>query len=99
MSRFLTPRRRWWLGLLATALMAIVAAALLLRSRLEHEVRARIEAAAVRHGAVARIGHVHVGVWPLLRLEQLDLDLDHGVRLHADVVAASWHGRPRLSVQ
>jgi hypothetical protein len=54
---------------------------------LEQAVRARIESAAARHGVVARIGLVHVGVWPLLRLEGLDLDLGHGVRLHADMIA------------
>ena len=66
---------------------------------LEHGVRARIESVAVRHGAVARIGVVHVGVWPLLRLEGFDLDCGHGVQLHADMVAASWSGRLRLAVR
>ncbi len=61
--------------------------------------RARIESAAVRHGMVARIGRVHVGVWPLLRLEGFDLDLGHGVRLHADMIAATWPGRLRLAVR
>jgi transglycosylase-like protein len=74
-------------------------AALLLRSVLEHAVRARIESAAVRHGMVARIGRVQVGVWPLLRLEGFDLDFGHGVRLHADVIAATWPGRLRLAVR
>jgi hypothetical protein len=90
--------RRWWLGAIATALVASVAA-LLLGSTLEHAVRARIEAAAVRRGAVARIGLVHLGVWPLLRLEQLDLDLKSGLRLHADMIAATWPGRLRLAVR
>jgi len=66
---------------------------------LEHAVRTRIEFAAVRHGAVARIGLVHVGVWPLLRLEGIDLDLGHGLRLHADMIAATWPGRLRLAVR
>ena len=66
---------------------------------LEHAVRARIECVAVRHGMVARIGRVHVGVWPLLRLEGFDLDLGHGVLLHADVIAATWPGRLRLTVR
>jgi hypothetical protein len=66
---------------------------------LEHAVRARIESAAARHGMVARIGPVHVGVWPLLRLEGFDLDLGHGVRLHADMIAATWSGRLRLAVR
>src|SRR5579883_736093 len=93
-----TRRRRWWLGAIATALVISVGA-LSLRSILEHGVRARIESAAVRHGAVARIGVVHVGVWPLLRLEGLDLDLGHEVRLHADKIAATWPGRLQLAVQ
>jgi hypothetical protein len=71
----------------------------LLRSMLKHAVRARIESAALRHGAVARISVVHVGVWPLLRLEGFDLDLGHGVRLHADMIAATWAGRLRLAVR
>src|SRR6202023_2006027 len=74
-------------------------AAVLLRSMLEHAVRARIDASTVRHGVVARIGLVHVGVWPLLRLEGLDLDFGHGVRLHADMIAATWPGRLRLAVR
>jgi monofunctional biosynthetic peptidoglycan transglycosylase len=66
---------------------------------LEHAVRARIESAAERHGMVARIGLVHVGVWPLVRLEGFDLDLGHGVRLHADRIAATWPGRLRLAAR
>jgi hypothetical protein len=90
--------RRWWLVAIATALVAGLAA-LLLRSMLEHAVRARIESAAVRRGCVARIGRVHVGLWPLLRLEGFDLDLRSGVRLHADMIAATWPGRLRLAVR
>jgi len=66
---------------------------------LEQAVRARIESVAMRHGVVARIGLVHVGVWPLLRLEGFDLDLGHGVRLHADSISATWPGRLRLGVR
>ena len=98
MFTFRTRIRRWWLGAITTALVVSLAA-LLLRPMLEHGVRARIESEAVRHGAVARIGEVHVGVWPLLRLEGFDLDLGHGVRLHADVIAATWPGRLRLAVR
>src|ERR1700722_3880495 len=99
MVTFRTRGRRWWLGgTIATALLLSLAA-VLLRPMLEHAVRARIESAAVRHGMVARIGLVHVGVWPLLRLEGLDLDLGHGVRLHADMIAATWPGRLRLAVR
>ena len=98
MFAFRIRGRRWWLGAIATALVASVAAPLL-RSTLEHTVRARIESAAVRHGAIARIGLVHIGVWPLLRLEGFDLDLGHGLRVHADMIAATWPGRLRLTVR
>src|SRR6201993_2370325 len=98
MFTFRTSGRRWWLGAIATALVASLAA-LLLRPMLENALRVRIESAAVRHGAVARVGLVHVGVWPLLRLEGFDLDLGHGVRLHADMIAATWPGRLRLAVR
>ncbi len=66
---------------------------------LECSVRTRIESAAARHGMVVRIGQVHVGVWPLLRLEGFDLDFGHGVRLHADMIGATWPGRLRLAVR
>ena len=98
MIAFRIRGRRWWLGAIATVLVAS-AAAPLLRSTLEHAVRARIESAAVRHGAIARIGLVHIGVWPLLRLEAFDLDLGHGLRVHADMIAATWPGRLRLAVR
>src|SRR5580692_12770904 len=98
MIAFRIRGRRWWLVAIATALVASVAAPLL-RSSLERAVRARIESAAVRHDAVARIGLVHIGVWPLLRLEGFDLDLGHGERLHADVITATWLGHLRLAVR
>jgi hypothetical protein len=87
-----------WLAAIAAA-VSVGVAALLLRPRLEEAVRARIESLALRHGVVARMGLVHVGVWPLLRLEAFDLDLGHGVRFHADMIAATWHGRMRLAVR
>jgi Transglycosylase len=90
--------RRWWLGAIAMALVVSLAV-LWSRPILEHEVRARIESAAVRHGALARIGAVHVGISPLLRLEAFDLDLRSGVRLHADTIAATWPGRLRVAVR
>ena len=98
MFAFRIRGRGWCLGAIAAALVASVAA-LLLRSTLERAVRARIESAAVRHDAVARIGQVHIGVWPLLRLEGFDLDLGHGEHLHADMITASWPGRLRLAVR
>jgi hypothetical protein len=97
MYSFGTRGRRWWLVAIATALVAVLAA-LWLKSTLEHAVRARIESAAARHGMVARIAQVHVGLWPLLHLEGFDLDLRPGVRLHADTIAATWPGRLRLAV-
>ncbi|MBS0393848.1 MAG: transglycosylase domain-containing protein [Proteobacteria bacterium] len=81
------------------AALFVGGAALWLKPRLEDAVRARIESTAARHGVVARIGRVHVGVWPLLRLEALDLNPGHGVRFHADVVAATWLGHVRLAVR
>src|SRR5215475_10691821 len=98
MASFRTRGRWLWLGAIAAALVASVAV-LLLRPMLEQVVRARIESAAVRHGMVARIGAVHVSVRPLLRLEGFDLDLGHGARLHADMIAATWPGRLRLAVR
>src|SRR6202522_4625735 len=98
MLTFRTRRRRWWLGAITTALVVSLAA-VWLRPMLERGVRARIESEAVRHGAVARIDVVHVGVWPLLRLEGFDLELGSGVRLHADMIAAAWPGRLRLAVR
>jgi hypothetical protein len=66
---------------------------------LEHAVVARIESAAVRHGVTVRLGRVHVGVWPLLRVEGFDLDLGHEVRLHAEMITATWPGHLRLAVR
>jgi hypothetical protein len=98
MFTFRTRGRLWWLVAIATALIAVLAA-LLLKSMLEHAVRVRIESAAVRHGMVARIARVQVGLWPLLRLEGFDLDFRPGLRLHADTIAATWPGRLRLAVR
>jgi hypothetical protein len=95
---FGTRGRRWLAGAIAAALVASLAA-VLLRPELERAVRERIESSAVRHGMVCRIGSVHVGAWPFLRLEGFDLDLGHGVRLHADTIAATYPGRLRLAVQ
>jgi hypothetical protein len=95
MFMFRTRGRPWWLAAIAAALIVSVAA-LLLRPMLERAVRARIESAAVRHGLVARIGQVHVGFRPLVRLEGFDLDLGHGEQLHADTIAATWPGPGRV---
>jgi hypothetical protein len=98
MVSFRTRARWWWLGAIAAALVVSLAA-LWLNPMLDRAVRARIESAAVRHGMVARIGLVHVGMWPLLRLDGFDLDLRSGVRLHADMITATWPGRLRLAVR
>jgi hypothetical protein len=82
---------------IAAALVASLAAALL-KPRIERMVRERIESAAVRHGMVARIDAVRVGLWPFLRLTGVDLDLGHGMRLHADTIAVTYPGRLRLAV-
>ena len=98
MATLRTHRLRWWLGgAIAAALVAILAV-VLLKPMLERAVRERIESAAVRHGMVARIGSVRVGVWPFVRLTGFDLDLGHGTRLHADTIAVTWPGRVRLAV-
>jgi hypothetical protein len=97
MLKFQTRGRRWLTGAIAAALFVSMAA-ILLSSMLEHAVRARIESAALRHGMVPRIGQVHVGVWPLVRLDGIDLDLGHGLRVHADMIAATWPGSLRLAV-
>jgi len=93
-----TRGRRWLAGAIAAALLASLAA-VLLKPLLERAVRERIESSALRHGMVARVGSVRVGVWPFLRLSNFDLDLGHGARLHADAIAATYPGRLRLAVQ
>jgi hypothetical protein len=95
---FGTRGRRWLGGAIFAALVASLAA-VLLKPTLERAVRERIESSAMRHGMVARIGSVRVGVWPFLRLERFDLDLGHGARLHADTIAATYPGRLRLAVR
>lgn len=94
---FKIPKQRWWFGAIVAAL-ALGLVAWVLKPVLERAVRTRIEAAATRHGVAARIGSVHVGIWPLLRLNDLELDFGHGARLHADSVGATWPGYRRLAV-
>ena len=92
-------RGQKWLAAAIAAVLVTGLAAVLLRPALERAVRERIESSAVRHGMVCRIGSVHIGVRPFLRLTDFDLDLGHGVRLHADKIAATYPGRLRLAVQ
>src|SRR6187401_517438 len=98
MVRVGTRGRRWLGGAIAAALVVILAA-VFLKPILERAVRERIESAALRHGMVARIGSVRVGLWPFLRLSGFDLDLGHGARLHADTIAATYPGRLQLAVR
>ena len=92
-------RARRWLGVAIAAALIATLASILLRPQLERAVRERIESSALRHGMFARIGSVHVGLWPFLRLEDFDLDLGHGMRLRADTISATWPGRLRLAVR
>src|SRR6185503_2711917 len=98
MLMFRTRGRRWLGGAIAAALVATLAA-VMLKPRFERAIRERIESAAVRHGMVVQIGSVSVGIWPFVRLEGFDLDLGHGMRLHADMIAATYPGRLRLAVR
>lgn len=90
--------RKHWLVAIAAALVASMAM-LLLKNVAEKSVRARIESSALRHGMVTRIGAVRVGVWPLLRLEKIAVELGHGAHLQADSIAVTWRGRWRLTVR
>ena len=99
MTTHRTRRRWWWLGGAIAAALVASLTAVLLKPRLERAIHERIVSAAVRHGMVVRIGAVRVGLWPFLRLSDFDLDVGHGVRLHADLVAATYPGRLRLAVR
>jgi hypothetical protein len=99
MTTLRTRLLRWWLaGAIAAALVAILAV-VIFKPMLERAVRERIESAATRHGMVARIGSVRVGVWPFVRLTGFDVDLGYGARLRADSIAVTWPGRLRLAVR
>jgi hypothetical protein len=95
---FRTRGRRWLAVAIAAALVATLAA-ILLKPRVERAIHERIVSSAARHGMAARIGSVRVGIWPFVRLEGFDLDLGHGLRLHADTIAATYPGRLRLAVR
>jgi len=91
------PRRRRLIAATAAAL-ALGLGALAARPLLARAVRARIEAEAARHGLVARIDSVRVGLWPPLRLTGVALEDKERWRLNADTVEAWWPGRTRLIV-
>jgi hypothetical protein len=99
MTTLRTRRRWWWLGGAIAAVLVASLAVVLLKPKLERAIVKRIESAAVRHGMVARIGSVRVGLWPFVRLTGVDLDLGHDARLHADTIEATYPGRVRLAVR
>jgi hypothetical protein len=99
MTTLRTRRRWWWLGGAIAAALVASLAVVLLKPMLERAIVKRIESAAVRHGMVARIGSVRVGVWPFLHLTGFDLDLGYGARLRADMIAVTYPGRVRLAVR
>ena len=79
MTTLRTRRRWWWLGGAIAAALVASLAVVLLKPMLERAIVKRIESAAVRHGMVARIGSVRVGLWPFLRLKGFDLGLVAGL--------------------
>ena len=89
-------KKRVWVRAVVAALV-IGLAMMEMKPVLERVIRTKIESGAMRHGVVARIGAVHVGLWPMLRLEGLDLDVGHGGQLHAQTVAATWLGHTVLA--
>lgn len=99
MMKFPTRRQSWWIGgAIGVALIAILGV-VFLKPKIERAIAQRIESAAARHGMVARIDSVRVGVWPFVHLTGFDLDLGHGARLRADTIAVTWPGRVRLAVR
>ncbi len=89
------PQRRRLLAAVAVAL-ALGLGAFAARPLVARTVRARIEDEAARHGLVARIDAVRVGLWPPLRLTGAALEQSGSWRLSADTVEAWWPGRTRL---
>ncbi len=79
--------------------LATLGLTLWLASMAEDLVRTRIESAARRHGMVVQIQGVHVGVWPLLRLDGVALDLGQGLNVQAESTAVTWLGQWRLAVR
>jgi hypothetical protein len=94
MQRLKQPRWYRTIAALAGCVLLIVA----VRPLLERAARARIEWAAARRGMTVQIESVHVGLWPLVRLDGLQLDLGHGAHLTAGAVAATWFGHPRIAL-
>jgi hypothetical protein len=93
-------RRRRLLACVAVGALALCAGALAARPLLERRLRAWIEAVAARHGLVARLEAVRVGLWPPVRVTGVALDSTRaGVRLSADSVEAWWPAHARVIVR
>ncbi len=81
-----TRGRTWaWTGL--AVLVLLVAGAWLEAPRAAEGIRLRIEREAQRHGAVAHVEAVHVGVWPLVRIDGLRVERPGGWSIRTDRVA------------
>jgi hypothetical protein len=81
------------------ATLALGLGAFAARPVVARAVRARIEAAAARHGLVARMDAVRVGLWPPLRLSGVAVEKARSWRLSVDTVEVWWPGRARLIVR
>jgi Transglycosylase len=79
--------------------LALCAGALAGRPLLERRLRTWIEATAARHGLVARLHAVRVGLWPPVRLTGLALDSARGMHLGADAVDVWWPAHPQVVVR
>ncbi|HYV86169.1 MAG TPA: transglycosylase domain-containing protein [Patescibacteria group bacterium] len=80
----------------AVGALALCAGALAARPLLERRLRTWIETGAARHGLVARIDAVHVGLWPPVRVTGVALDSTRSVRLNADTVEVWWPAHVRV---
>ena len=79
--------------------LALCAAAFATRPLVERRLRAWIEATAARHGLVARLDVVRVGLWPPVRVTGVALDSPRGVHLGADAVEVWWPAHARVVVR
>src|SRR5882672_4375055 len=83
----------------AVGALVLCAGALAVRPLLERRLRKWIEAGAARHGLVARIDAVRVGLWPPVRVTGVALDSTRGVHLGADTVEVWWPAHARVVVR
>jgi hypothetical protein len=97
----LPGRPRLLLATLALAILGAVVAFWLARPSLERRLGERIVAAAKRQGLIATVRAVHVGVWPLARLEGVSVTAPGRFRVVAEsarVSPALWgHGLSGLA--